>query len=101
MTTITDLMADEIRAKIEAADVPSIRLVGDTIAAQLIAETLVDRAAENIAGSALMETAGRLQILFNEARELGTEIQGQYLLNVLAATGERLWHRTTPPEPTP
>lgn len=98
MTTITDLLADEIRAKIQAAGIPGIRLIGDEIAAQLIAECLTDRPAENAAGNALMETAARLQIVFNEAKERGTEIQAQYLLNVLAAIGERLWHRTTPPD---
>jgi len=101
VTTITDLMADEIRAKLAtvATDIPSLRLVGDMIADQLTAETLTDRAAQQIAGSTLMETSGRLQILFDEARELGTEIQAQYLLNVLAAAGERLWHRASPARP--
>ncbi len=96
MTTITDLMADEIRTKTDAANVSGIRMFGDIIAAQLIAECLVDRAAEDAAGSALMQAAARLQFVLNEAKVFGTQIQAQYLLNVLAAAGERLWHRTVP-----
>jgi hypothetical protein len=95
VTTITDLMADEIRAKLAAADIPLIGQLGDTIADQLLADSLSSPGDARIAASALMETAGRLQIMLTEAKELGAEIQAQFLLNVMAAAGERLWHRTT------
>jgi hypothetical protein len=98
VTTITDLMADEIRGKLAAADVPLIGQLGDTIADQLLADRLSSPADARIAASALMETSGRLQILLTEAKELGTEIQAQFLLNVIAAAGERLWHRIPDPE---
>lgn len=95
MTTITDLLADEIRARIDTSGIPLIRRIGDEIAAQLIAECLVDRPAENIAGSVLMETAARLQVLINES---GDALKAQFAVNVVAAAGERLWHRTTSPD---
>lgn len=92
MTTITDLMADEVRGKLAAADVPLIGQLADTIAGQLLDETITGDDARRAAASALMEASGRMQILLTEARELGTEIQAQFMLNVLAAAGERLWH---------
>lgn len=100
MTTITDLLADEVRARANAsmAIAPILRQLGDTIAAQLIAECLVDRQAAHNAGAGLLHTAERLQVLLDEAHATGKTVQAQLIVNVVSAAGERLWHGAEPTE---
>ena len=96
MTTITDMLADEIRVRADNCGVPLIRELGDTIASQLIEEILVEPGATTIGGRALLHANERLQVLIEECAARGTPVQAQFLANVLAVAGERLYHHAAP-----
>ena len=100
MTTITDLLADEVRANADAsmAIAPIIRKLGDTVAARLITECLADRQAIQNAGAGLLHTAESLQLLLTETRARGGDLDAQLLINVVSTAGERLWHGSEPTE---
>lgn len=102
MTTITDLLADEVRARADAskAIAPVIRQLGDTVAAQLTEDCFASREAAKQAGAGLLHAAERLQVLLDEARATGRldKVQAQLIVNVVSAAGERLWHGAEPTE---